>query len=598
MHLDGFRPLKEIQEFGVSRGQLARLVVFTCSFAAFEGVGITLLLPALELAGGGRPTSWLSRTVFRLLPFPPSERPVAALASLLLFAFVPLGLRSLLQWFRDAQAIQLKFQLATQVRERVAEAIAHADVSFFLAHDRGALQAALTSESDRTVEALSTRLVFLATFAMTSVYVALLGVISWRLTLCALPALLLVAAVFRRLSASARRHSDVISREQRTFGQEASNVLQGIQLIKMRGAEEWAVQSLQRSIREIASNVVSIERLRALVEMGLHPFIVLAALAILFLSVVAFRMSLANLGLYLFIMVRLIPQLILMNSLWAHMHGFYASSRNLDALVMEAREHREPAGGGRPVERLQSGVAFRGVSFRYPTTTPGRYQLQDVSFTLERGRMTALVGRSGAGKTTLAYLLTGLHAPTEGQILIDGTPLEELDRRSWRRRIGLVPQEPFFFNRSIRWNLEFGSERHLDDEAMRSLLEQTHCSFVERLPDGIDTEVGERGVRLSQGQRQRLAIAHAVACGNELLVLDEPTSALDAESEAALQATFEQWHGKMTMLVIAHRLSTIRHAAQILVLDDGQIAARGSHDELMATSELYRTLFETQLIVR
>ena len=121
---------------------------------------------------------------------------------------------------------------------------------------------------------------------------------------------------------------------------------------------------------------------------------------------------------------------------------------------------------------------------------------------------------------------------------------------------------------------------------------------LERLPGGIETEVGERGVRLSQGQRQRLAIAHAIACDNDLLVLDEPTSALDAESEAALQETFEHWHGRMTMLVIAHRLSTIRHADQILVLDDGRIAARGSHDQLMGSSELYRTLFETQLLVR
>jgi ABC-type multidrug transport system fused ATPase/permease subunit len=285
-----------------------------------------------------------------------------------------------------------------------------------------------------------------------------------------------------------------------------------------------------------------------------------------------------------------------MNSLWAHMQAFFASSRDLKALVGEARQHREPESAGRPAESLRDAVVFSGVSFRYPTAPEGSLQLQDLSFTLERDRMTALVGRSGAGKTTLAHLLTGLHTPTGGEILVDGTPLGELNGRSWRRRIGLVPQEPFLFNRTIRWNLEFGSEGRLDGESTRKLLEATHCGFVERLPGGIDTEVGERGVRLSQGQRQRLAIAHAVACGNELLVLDEPTSALDAESEAALQATFERWHGKMTMLVIAHRLSTIRHADQILVLDEGRIAGRGSHGDLMESSPLYRSLFETQLL--
>ena len=587
--------LREIRELGVGAADLVRLVLFTCLFALFEGVGITFLLPALELVSEGRPTSGLARALAGVLPFRPEARPAAALALLLGVAFVPLALRSLVQYVRDNQAGRLKHELGAAVRERAAGAIVRADTSFYLAHDRGSLLAALTTETDRAAEALATRLVFLATFAMTAVYVVLLGVLSWRLTLGALPLLLLVAAAFRRQSAATRSLSEAVSRAYRSFSKEASNVLNGIQLVKMRGAEEWAAAELGQSTRSIASAAIGIERLRVGVETGLHPLVVLAALVVLFVSVTFFRMTLVSLGLYLFVLVRLIPQLTIMNSLWAHMHGYLASSRNLEALVVEARERTERTGGG-PATPLEQGIVFRNVGFRYPTAEPGRDQLRKVSCELRRGSLTALVGRSGAGKTTFSHLLTGLHRPTSGEILVDSVPLGQTDPRSWRRRMGLVPQEPFLFNRTIRWNLAFGADVPPDDAALGTLLEEAHCGFVWNLPKGLETEVGERGVRLSQGQRQRLAIAHALACGTELLVLDEPTSALDAESEAALQATFERWHGKLTMLVIAHRLSTIRHADQILVLDGGTIAARGRHDELLESSPLYRTLFETQLL--
>ena len=587
--------LREIRELGVGGSDLARLVVFTFVFAIFEGVGITFLLPALELVSEGRPTSGLSRALASLLPFRPEEHPAAALALLLLLAFVPLALRSLFQYVRDSIAGRLKHQLAASVRERAAGAIVRANASFYLGHDRGALLAALTTEADRAADALATRLVFLATFAMTVIYVALLGFISWRLTLGALPLFLLVAAAFRRQSGAMRSHSEALSRAYRAFSQEASNVLNGIPLVKMRGAEEWAADSLARSARSIAAAAIGIERLRVVVETAIHPLVVLAALAVLFVSIVFFKMTLVSLGLYLFILVRLIPQLTIVNSLWAHMHAYLASSRNLEALVAEASASQERA-GGEPAPPLERSIVFRNVRFRYPTAAPGSDQLRDISFELPKGSLTAVVGRSGAGKTTLSHLLTGLHAPTAGEILVDSVPLGAVDARSWRRRTGLVPQEPFLFNRTIRWNLNFGVDAAPDDAALRTLLARAHCDFVWGLPLGLETEVGERGVRLSQGQRQRLAIAHALACGTELLVLDEPTSALDAESEAALQATFERWQGAPTMLVIAHRLSTIRHAGQILVLDAGTIAARGRHDGLLASSPLYRTLFETQLL--
>jgi len=211
--------------------------------------------------------------------------------------------------------------------------------------------------------------------------------------------------------------------------------------------------------------------------------------------------------------------------------------------------------------------------------------LQDWIYALKRecikkGGMTALVGESGSGKSTITDLILGLQLPDKGEILIDGVPLKDYQQNSYRQRIGYVPQEPILFHNSIRENLLWASDSSTEKELWNALQMSNAAEFVKALPDGIDTIVGDRGIRLSGGQRQRIALARALLRNPELLILDEATSALDTESEIMIQNTIDRLSNNMTMIVVAHRLSTIRQANQVIVLQSGKVVEQGSYAEL------------------
>jgi ABC-type multidrug transport system fused ATPase/permease subunit len=239
---------------------------------------------------------------------------------------------------------------------------------------------------------------------------------------------------------------------------------------------------------------------------------------------------------------------------------------------------------------------FESVCFSYPDSRDD-FQLDEISFSIPKGSLTALVGRSGSGKSTLIRLLTRFYNPTDGKILIDCEPIENFALSRFRRSLALVSQEPYLFDSTIRENILFGISDPPAEDELWHLLELTHCAdFISQMVEGLDSTVGSGGNRLSQGQRQRIVIANALISKPEILILDEPTSALDSESEKAIQALLIGQHGKLTTLVIAHRLATIRHADQIVVLDQGRVISCARHEDLLRECEVYRLLFENQLI--
>jgi ABC-type multidrug transport system fused ATPase/permease subunit len=304
-------------------------------------------------------------------------------------------------------------------------------------------------------------------------------------------------------------------------------------------------------------------------------------------------MTLQNLGVYLLVMIRLGPQVLIMNNQWSNMQACMASYRNLRAQIGEAERHREAMDAKYQFARLEHALEFQDVSFSYTGDVAQTAILREVSCQFAKRTTTAIVGRSGAGKTTLVLLLASFYTPQRGQVRIDGEPISQFSRASLRRHMALVPQEPFLFNDTIRNNLCFGLDPPVSERSIRQALAVSHCiEFVDQLAEGLDTRVGSRGGHLSQGQRQRLTIAHALLTEPHVLILDEPTSALDSESEQAIQDTLERLKGRLTMVIIAHRLQTIRHADKIILLDRGRIAAEGEHQHLLEVSHLYRSLFD------
>jgi ATP-binding cassette subfamily B protein/subfamily B ATP-binding cassette protein MsbA len=237
-------------------------------------------------------------------------------------------------------------------------------------------------------------------------------------------------------------------------------------------------------------------------------------------------------------------------------------------------------------------VTLEGVRFAYPHTT--KDVLQGINLEVEPGETIALVGRSGAGKTTLCNLIARFYDPTAGVIRIDGIDLRDIQVESYRRLLGIVEQDVFLFDGTIAENIAYAA-RDVTREEIAEAARVAHASgFIEALPEGYDTVIGERGVKLSGGQRQRLAIARATLADPVLFILDEATSNLDSESEHLIRQGLASLMRGRTSFVIAHRLSTIRHADRILVLDAGEIVEIGSHNELMSRSGLYRDMVELQ----
>jgi ATP-binding cassette, subfamily B, bacterial len=246
-----------------------------------------------------------------------------------------------------------------------------------------------------------------------------------------------------------------------------------------------------------------------------------------------------------------------------------------------------PAGGGH--------LRFEGVGFEY---LQGRPVLQDIDLELAPGRTIALIGHTGSGKTTLTSLVPRFYDVTSGRVTLDGVDVRDVELKSLRNAIGVISQDPFLFSATVRENIMFGASG-LEDAEVENIarLAQAH-EFVERLPDGYDTVIGERGITLSGGQRQRLAIARALAVDPRVLILDDATASVDASTEARIRVGLREAMRNRTTLIIAHRLSTIALADEIVVLDDGRIAARGTHDELLATSEVYRDIYDHGLLER
>lgn len=271
-----------------------------------------------------------------------------------------------------------------------------------------------------------------------------------------------------------------------------------------------------------------------------------------------------------------------------------ANAAPLDLLnkLLEPADKEFRSRVGTTFQELRHGIVLRNVTLQYAPEIPPA--LSGIDLDLPRGSTVALVGSSGAGKSSIADLLCGLYRATQGEVLIDNTPLDQLDLISWQQRLGVVSQDTFLFNASIADNISFGSVNATRGQILAAAEKAQAAGFISDLPNGFDTLIGERGYRLSGGQRQRLSLARAILRDPELLILDEATSALDTQSERLVQQAIDQFERQHTVLVIAHRLSTIVKADLICVLDKGQIVEQGNHQMLLNKKGIYARLWHQQ----
>ncbi|MDP1526070.1 MAG: ABC transporter ATP-binding protein [Rhodocyclaceae bacterium] len=430
----------------------------------------------------------------------------------------------------------------------------------------------------------------LVTFLLCFAYAALLLIVSPILAIAGSILFILIFGSYRRLLNRARLASEAYQKQTAVQNALLIEQLHGIRLIKLRGQEESMSEKFFRTTKKNVELYSKVLLAQSMVAATVTPLLMISGLGLVYAALVWMQTPAAQLGTFALAMLRLLPVLASLNTLRSTLHGYAPSLELYQAALKAARAEQRILSGSQDVAEPRMDVNIEEVCFSYPESTTRT--LDSISFQIHTGQVVALIGRSGSGKSTIADMLARLHEPERGQIRINGTPLRDLKIDPLRKAIAVVSQESFLFDATVRENISFGLPHLLDNDELERVLRQAHAlDFVMALPEGLDAMVGEKGIRLSGGQRQRLALARGLAQRPRLLILDEPTSALDSESEQEIQHALNDLHGEITMLIIAHRFDTIKHADIVYLVEDGRIAATGSHSELFASNDKYRALF-------
>jgi subfamily B ATP-binding cassette protein MsbA len=482
----------------------------------------------------------------------------------------------------------------TDMRKRVQAQVMRLPVRYFDSTQSGALVSRIMSDADGIRNLVGTGLVQLVGGLVTAVMgLGILFWLNWRLTAITI----LVLAAFGSGMAYAFKTLRPLFRERGKITAEVTGrlteALGGIRVVKSYTAEKREeivfTKGAHRLFRNVARSMTGVSATTA------GSTVVVGIVGVLMIglggrAILAGQMTLGDLVMYIFFIGLVAAPLVSIASIGTQITEAFAGLERIRE-VLDMRTEDADDADRRSVERLRGDVTFEHVWFEYE---PGRPVLRDVSFTSRAESTTALVGSSGSGKSTLTSLVMAFNHPTQGRILVDGEDLAALRLGEYRRQLASVLQENFLFDGTIAENVGYARPGATRDEIVEAC-RVAHCDeFITQFPKGYDTVVGERGIKLSGGQRQRVSIARAILASPRILILDEATSSLDSESEQMIQDGLRRLREGRTTFVIAHRLSTIRSAEQILVVEEGAIVERGTHEELLARGGRYRQLYDKQ----
>ncbi len=520
------------------------------------------------------------------------DRAAAGMAAVVALLGVSTAVRFyLVSWIGERVSADLRarvFDHALRLSPGFYETRRTGDVLTLLTADVEVLRNLVGSAVSLWLRALVTAVGALAMLFVTSPMLALVVV---GVTPVVVLPLVLFGRRERRLSRAAQeRVADLGAHAEETL-----NAIPTVQAFTHEAAD--AARFRTRAAESVAASLARV-RVRA----GLILVVILLGFGAITLAlwiggreVIAGRVTGGELSAFVFYAVLVASSVASLSEVWGEVQRAAGGAERIDAFLAERPGIAAPP-APLPFPAIVPGgsgrLAFEGVTFRYPAR-PERPALDGVSLTVEPGETVALVGPSGAGKTTLFQLALRFHDPEAGRVTLDGVDLRDADPSDVRARIGVVAQDPVVFGASARENILYGRPGASEAEVLEAV-RVADAGFLDALPEGLDTFLGEKGVRLSGGQRQRLAIARAVLRDPPLLLLDEATSALDAESEAAVQGALNRLARGRAVLVIAHRLATVRRADRIVVLEAGRVVAQGSHDALVAGGGLYARLARLQ----
>jgi ATP-binding cassette subfamily C protein len=543
--------------------------------ALTSGLMVVLLIPLIQAAGVAETSGGRMSRLFSLVHAVVGQ-PSLPLALLLLVAVT--AIQGALTRTQSKLTVAVVLDVAATLRRRLFDAICRVSWVVFSRFRASDLQDALITQTDRVGEAARSLMTLGSSIGTTLIYVALAMTISLPITAAILAMGAVLTVFLARRRAAATRLSEGYAEVSRSLFASVSESLTNMKTVRAYGAARRHGQALD----DIAADRRRLYLSLAGAEGGMKLWFDVAAMGLLavvtYVAIATMGVPPAELFVLLFVFMRLVPQLSSLHYCYHSLVVELPALAVVNELEAECRRGA-PVYTTPPAEAVTFAktVALEDVAVSY-----GELQaLSNVSLQIAAGTTVAIVGASGAGKSTIADVILGLVRPTRGQLTVDGIALTPERGDAWRRLVGYVPQEAFLFHDTIRANLKWAAPNASDDE-LWDALRSSAGEFVRGLPGGLDAVVGDRGSLLSGGERQRIALARAILRRPRLLMLDEATSALDAGNEHIVQTAIERLHGQVAIVIITHRLATVRTADTIYVLDEGRLVESGSWRELMA----------------
>ncbi len=579
--------------FGQLPGTWANLAIIVLSGMA-EGAGLILFVPLLEIMTSGDAENLQWPFTLIVGAFQAIGLPVTLLS--LLGAITVLILGSLgLAYGQRHMIIRSKNAYTLNIRDALVGRLFRATWDHMSRQSHGEFFNKLVTETQRSGNALLYELMAAAAMVQIAIFISFSSLLSWRLMAIALVFGGLIAVVVRPWQRRAKILGEATSRANRNLSFHGLDFLRAAKLIKATANEETVIGGLSGHTRALFEANFRSDLNLAQVYHIVQALPVLLLAGIIAVSHQVLGLTSASTLVFLLFLARIAPRIA---QLQQQTQGYAIASPAIAivrGMVAESAAAKEEINnGGIGFESLEERIALEQVSYTYPES--GNPVLDGISLTIERNGMAALVGRSGAGKSTLIDILAGLRKPGGGAIQIDDKNLDEFNMASWRRRIGYVTQDIIVFNDTVLNNLLFANPEAVENDLDECLRLSHFSEVLAELPRGLETVLGEAGVRLSGGQKQRLALARALIGNPQLLLLDEATSALDNESERLIQDAIDSIAHKMTIVVIAHRLSTVRKADVIHVMEAGRIVESGTYDELVEQGGRFAELHNQQFI--
>ncbi|MCF6119636.1 ABC transporter ATP-binding protein/permease [Mesorhizobium muleiense] len=567
---------------------LPAVVMLGLASAALEGFGIGLIIPLLGIImGQGDQTGMAGfSAVFQHFGSDLSERDrlivisAAILASIVLknvFAFA----NTLLTTFIYGKA-------SHSIRSALSEQLLRVGYPFFLQQSPGRLLNIISNESWRASDAIQIMLTAIVSASAAIILLAFLLLLSWQMTLLVTLGLVVVQFAHAVLSANLKAPSRSVASRNSDLASQMLHLVHAGRLIRIFGQE-----SREKATFDQASDAVRRAAFVLLTRQGALPPLTEVLHAMLFLAVVIgawfVGVSFPLIVAFVILLYRLQPYMRALQMAWSQLQGLSGSLEEV-VWMLDPTDKPEPPRGHRPFQGLAQGIKFDDVTFTYSGKDQRAVVLHSAAFEIRSGRSTALIGRSGAGKTTIVNLLCRFVEPDAGRILVDGSPLDQIDPSHWRRHIALASQDLELVDGTIFENIIYGQDAASAGDAQRAAkLAEAH-EFIEHLPQGYQTVVGYRGVNLSAGQRQRIALARALVRDPDILILDEATNAVDGLSEAAIVETLKSRAGRRTTIVISHHHSTISFCDDVVILSGGRVKKQAPFAALATLSmdELYQ----------